>query len=274
MTTTSRRLEGKVAFITGAARGQGRAHAVRMAQEGADIVAIDIAGPIRGIQYPSSTEEELAETVRLVEEAGGRIASHVADVRDLEALKRAADDAVERFGGLDIVVANAAICIASIWDETTPEIYQDQMDINVTGVWNTVMATAHHLVNRGGGSVVMISSYAGKKVQPFMVPYTASKHAVVGMARAFAAELGKHNIRVNSVHPGSVNSAMGSIGMRDALDKAAETNPPLALMGTSFLPVPSAEPEDIANAVAFLASDESKFITSEHISVDGGKQYY
>lgn len=268
------RLSGRVAFITGAARGQGRAHAVRLAEEGADIIAVDLAGPLPGVPYDSPTEADLAETVRLVEEKGRRIIAEKADVRDLEGMRAIVDRAVGELGGLDIVVANAGICIPSTWDKATPEMFRDHMDINVTGVWNTVMVGAPHLVTRGKGSIILTSSYAGKKVQPFMVHYTTSKHAVTGMTRAFAAELGKHRIRVNSIHPGGVNTPMGSGDMQSALATAAESNPPLGQMGTPFLPQWAAESEEIASAVAFLASDESSYITSEHLSIDGGSQYF
>lgn len=268
------RLDNKVAFITGAARGQGRAHAIRLAREGADIVAIDLAGPLPGVVYDSPTPEDLEETVRLVEAEDRRIIATKCDVRDLERMRSAVDDGVSELGGLDIVVANAGICIPSTWDAATPEMFRDHMDINVTGVWNTVMVTAPHLVQRGGGSIILTSSYAGKKVQPFMVHYTTSKHAVVGMTRAFAAELGKHSIRVNSIHPGAVNTAMGSGDMQGALERAGETNPPLNQMGTPFLPQWSVEAEDIAATVAFLASDDARFITSEHVSIDAGMQYF
>lgn len=268
------RLANKVAFVTGAARGQGRAHAVRLAQEGADVIAIDLAGPLPGVPYESPTPEDLAHTAALVEKTGRRIIAEKCDVRDLDGMKAIVDEAAGEFGGLDIVVGNAGICIPATWDEATPQIFKDHMDINVTGVWNTVMVAAPHLVERGGGSIVLISSYAGKKVQPFMIHYTTSKHAVTGMTRAFAAELGKHRIRVNSVHPGAVNSPMGSGDMQARIAQTAETNPPLAAMGTPFLPQYAAESEEIAATVAFLASDESSFITAEHISVDGGAQYY
>ncbi len=149
------------------------------------------------------------------------------------------------------------------------------MDVNVTGTWNTVMAGAQKIIDGGrGGSIILISSAAGIKMQPFMIHYTASKHAVTGMARAFAAELGKHSIRVNSVHPGPVVTAMGTGDMVDALGKATETNPQLANMLTPFLPTWVAEPEDIADAVCWLASDESKFVTASAISVDQGSTHY
>lgn len=173
-----------------------------------------------------------------------------------------------------MVVANAGVCLPAVWDEVSPENMRNTLDINVFGVWNTVMAAAPHLVKQRSGSIVLISSYAGKKVQPFMVPYTTSKHAVTGMTRAFAAELGQYGIRVNSIHPGAVNTPMGSGDMQSTLETVGETNPPLNDMGTTFLPEPACEPEQISDAVLFLATSASSFITSEHISVDGGAQYF
>jgi SDR family mycofactocin-dependent oxidoreductase len=268
------RLEGKVAFVTGAARGQGRAHAVKLASEGADIIAIDLAGPIPLVPYDSPTMDDLNETIRLVEALDRRIIFEQGDTRELEPMRAFVDRAVAELGRLDIVVGNAGICIPSTWDETTPEMFKLTIDTNVTGTWNTVMVGAPHLVKQGGGSIILTSSYAGKKMQPFMVHYTASKHAVTGMARAFAAELGKHNIRVNSVHPGAVNTPMGSGHMIEAITHTNESNPPLAGMGTPFLPVYAAEAEDIANAVAFLASDDARLITAEGLSIDQGAQYF
>jgi NAD(P)-dependent dehydrogenase (short-subunit alcohol dehydrogenase family) len=148
------------------------------------------------------------------------------------------------------------------------------MDINVTGVWNTVMAAAPHLITSGGGSIIITSSYAGKKMQPFMVHYTTSKHALVGLTRAFAAELGPHGIRVNSIHPGAVATPMGGGETMSAIARTRATIPKLAGMGTTFIEPSYAEPEQIAATVAFLASDESSFITSEHLSIDGGAQYF
>jgi SDR family mycofactocin-dependent oxidoreductase len=270
------RLSGKVAFITGAARGQGRAHAVKMAGEGADIIAVDIAGKLPDcVPYNPATPEDLAETVRQVEATGRRIVPAVVDVRDHEGLKDAVADGVAKLGRLDIIVANAGITSPSAWDEITPEAFRDVMDVNVTGTWNTVMAGAQAIIDGGaGGSIILISSAAGIKMQPFMVHYTASKHAVTGMARAFAAELGKHNIRVNSVHPGPVNTDMGTGDMVAALGKAMETNPALNNMMLPFLPIYIAEPEDIADTVCFLASDDAKLITAEAISVDQGSTKY
>jgi SDR family mycofactocin-dependent oxidoreductase len=272
----SRRLAGKVAFITGAARGQGRADAVRMATEGADIIAVDIAGKLPPcVPYDSATPDDLAETVKLVEATGQRILTSVVDVRDVDGLNKAVDDGVATLGRLDVIVANAGISAPQTWDSITPEDFRDVMDINVTGTWNTVMAGAHKIIDGGrGGSIILISSAAGIKMQPFMIHYTASKHAVTGMARAFAAELGRHSIRVNSVHPGAVNTAMGSGDMIGSLGRAFETYPQLAQMVTPFLPNWAAEPEDIADTVCWLASEESKNVTAAAISVDQGMTQY
>jgi SDR family mycofactocin-dependent oxidoreductase len=271
-------LEGKVAFITGAARGQGRAHAVRMANEGADIIAIDLADKLPACApYPSSTQADLDETARLVEAAGRRVHTAAVDTRDLDGLRGAVADGVADFGRLDAIVANAAISAPAAWNEITPDAFRDVMDVNVTGTWNTVMAGAQTIIDGGrGGSIILIGSAAGIKLQPFMIHYTASKHAVTGMARAFAAELGKHSIRVNSVHPGPVVTEMGSEEMVAAIDRAAKAdgNQKLMQMLTPFLPSWVAMPEDIAATVCWLASDESKMITAQEISVDQGSTRY
>jgi SDR family mycofactocin-dependent oxidoreductase len=272
----SGRLEGKVAFITGAARGQGRAHAVRMANEGADIIAVDVAGKLPPcVPYHSATPDDLAETVRLVEATERRILASAVDIRDFDGLQKAVDDGVRALGRLDIIVANAGISAPQTWDEITPESFRDVMDVNVTGTWNTVMAGARKIIDGGrGGSIILISSAAGVKVQPFMIHYSASKHAVTGLARAFAAELGKYSIRVNSVHPGPVNTEMGSGEMISAMSRAMETNPQLANTLTPFLPDWVSQPEDIADAVCWLASDESRLVTATRISVDQGSTQY
>jgi SDR family mycofactocin-dependent oxidoreductase len=272
----SGRLAGKVAFITGAARGQGRAHAVRMANEGADIIGVDVAGKLPScVPYDPATPDDLAETVELVEATGRRILASVVDTRDIDMLREAVDDGVAALGRLDIIVANAGVAAPQAWNEITPEDFRDVMDINVTGTWNTVMAGAQKIIDGGrGGSIILISSAAGLKMQPFMVHYTASKHAVAGMARGFAAELGKHSIRVNSLHPGAVNTPMGTGDMMSALSKAVDTNPQLANMVTPFLPDYIAQPEDIADAACWLASDESRFVTASRVAVDLGSTQY
>jgi SDR family mycofactocin-dependent oxidoreductase len=270
----SARFEGKVAFITGIARGQGRAHAVRLASEGADIIGIDLADTIPYVVYDSPTRADLDETVKLVEGLGRKIIAQPGDVREFEAMRDFVDSAVKELGRLDVVVANAGVCLMETWDQITPESFKFVMDTNSTGVWNTVMAGAPHMVAARRGSIVLTSSYAGKKMQPFMVHYTASKHAVVGLTRAFAAELGQYGIRVNSVHPGPVNSGMVSGGTMVAYEETNKSNPRLSAMGTTFIPIYTNEVEDIANAVAFLASDEARTITAEHLAVDMGQQYY
>jgi SDR family mycofactocin-dependent oxidoreductase len=268
-------LAGKVAFITGAARGQGRAHALRLAAEGADILALDLAGQLPGeVPYGSSSPEDLAETARLVEALDRRILTRVGDVRDLAGMTEFVTAGVAELGRLDIVVANAAICSPMAWDQTSAQVFQDHLDVNVTGVWNTVMAGAPHIVAGGaGGSIVLISSYAGKRTSPFMLPYTTSKHAVTGMTKAFAAELSQHRIRVNSVHPGAVETAMSGPELQAAMERARATYPRIArVAGSAFLAPGYTQVEQIANAVAFLVSDEASFITAEHLSVDGGLQ--
>ena len=222
-----------------------------------------------------ATPEDLAETVNLVEATGRRILASVVDTRDVDGLTRPSTPASAALGRLDIIVANAGVSAPQTWDAITPEDFRDVMDINVTGTWNTVMAGAQKIIDGGrGGSIILISSAAGIKMQPFMMHYTASKHAVTGMARAFAAELGRHSIRVNSVHPGAVNTLMGSGDMIGSLGRAIETYPQLAQMITPFLPTWAAEPEDIADAVCWLASDESKNVTAAAISVDQGMTQY
>jgi SDR family mycofactocin-dependent oxidoreductase len=270
------RFTDKVAFVTGAARGQGRAHAVRLAREGADILALDLAGPLpAGVPYDSATPDDLAETAKQVEALGRRILTHQGDVRDLEDMKAFLERGVAELGRLDLIVANAGICIPQTWDEITPQTFRDTIDINIVGTWNTVMAGAPHIIAGGnGGAIVLTSSYAGKKMQPFMIHYTTSKHAVTGMTRAFAAELGKHGIRVNSLHPGGVNTPMGGGDMMTQIERTNASNPKLAGMGTTFIEPAWGEPEEMADAVAFLLSGEARFITAEHLSVDGGMQYF
>ena len=268
------RVEGKVALVTGAARGQGRAHALRLAEEGADIVAVDICAPIANVPYPAATEQDLKETVRLVEDTDRRIVASVVDTRDLDALTQAVDRGVAELGKLDIVVGNAGICIPAQWDQVTPEIFRDTIDVNIVGTWNTVMAGAPHLVRNGGGSIILTSSAAGLKGLPFLVPYVASKHAVTGMTRAFAAELAKDNIRVNSLHPTGVETAMGQGDGTAAINGGIGVNPRIGAMFTNMLDIESTQPEDQANAVLFLASDKSRYVTALAMTVDAGNTQY
>jgi len=195
----SQSIPGKVALITGAARGQGRAHAVRLAAEGADIIALDLAGPLpSSVPYDSPTPDDLAETARLVSASGGQVIASAVDIRDLEALTAAVDNAVGELGRLDIVVANAGICSPAPWDRITAEAFHETIDTNVTGTWNTVMASAQHIIDGGrGGSIILIGSAAGIKMEPFMIHYVVSKHAVTGMARGFAADI--ENVRAGTL---------------------------------------------------------------------------
>ena len=264
------RLDGKVAFVTGAGRGMGRSHAVRLAREGADVIALDTAGELPGIAYDQPTPQDLEETVRLVEAEDRRIVPVRSDVRDLDGMRAAVEAAVGELGRLDVVVANAGICTPAAWHKVTPQQFQDTIDINVTGVWNTVMVGAPHLVEAGGGSIILISSAAGLKVQPFMVHYTTSKFAVRGMAKAFATELARHSIRVNSVHPTGVATPMGTGDMQAALGTAMAGDERLGVMFVNMLPVDTTQPEDVSDLVAFLASDESKFITAHELAPDAG----
>ena len=267
------RVEGKVAFITGAARGQGRSHAIRLAEEGADIIAIDLCGPVPNVEYPPATPEDLAETVKLVEALDRRIVSAQVDTRDAGALKQAVDDGVARLGRLDVVVGNAGICVPRPWNEVTPEIWRDTIDVNLTGTWNTVLAGAPHLVEAGGGSIILTSSTAGLKGLPFLTPYVASKHGVTGLARAFAHELAQHNIRVNSVHPTGVDTPMGTLGA-GGFEAMLAANPRVGAMMTNSLPIEITQPVDISNAVVFLASDESRYVTALAMTVDAGNSQY
>ena len=264
------RVEGKVALITGAARGQGRAHAVRLAQEGADIVAVDICAGFEHVMSPPATPQDLTETVRQVEALDRRILAHVVDTRDLDALTAAVDAGVSELGHLDVIVGNAGINIMSKWHDVTPSQWNEIIGVNLTGTWNTVMAGAPHLVRAGGGSIILTSSVAGLKGLPFLVPYVASKHGVVGLMRGFAAELAKDNIRVNTLHPTGVDTPMNhGDGMR-VLEAAGDENPRVLAMYTNMLDVQMTEPIDQANAVLFLASDESRYVTSLTMTVDAG----
>ncbi|MCR6030100.1 mycofactocin-coupled SDR family oxidoreductase [Nocardioides sp. zg-579] len=264
------RVEGKVAFITGAARGQGRAHAVRLAEEGADIIAMDLLEPLEHVRYPGSSKEDMDETVRLVEATGRRIVARQGDVRSLESVREVVDEGVIAMGGrLDIVCANAGIMILHEWSEGTPELWDATIATNLTGVWNTVMATAQHLIDAGGGSMILTSSSAGLRGQPFLNPYVAAKHGVVGVMRAFAVELAEYGIRVNTIHPTGVNTTMIE-GLGDAYPTFLEHHPSLALVAKNLLDVPAVEATDLAQAVVYLASDESRYVTATTLTVDAG----
>jgi SDR family mycofactocin-dependent oxidoreductase len=262
------RVAGKVAFITGAGRGQGRSHAIRLAEEGADIIAVDVCADYATVGYGMATEADLAETVKAVEALDRRVIAARADVRDAQALKGVLDAGVAELGKLDIVCANAGICTVQAWDEVTPAVWQDTIDTNLTGVWNTMVAAAPHLIANGGGSIICTSSTAGIKGLPYLAPYVAAKHGVVGIAKTMANELAKHSIRVNTVHPTGVDTPMGAGlgGLESLLSRDQNLGP--IFMNT--LPVESVDPRDISNAVLFLASDEARYVTGLEFTVDAG----
>ncbi|ETW26418.1 MULTISPECIES: mycofactocin-coupled SDR family oxidoreductase [Mycobacterium] len=272
------RVDGKVAFITGAARGQGRSHAVRLAQEGADIIAVDVCKPIvANTTIPASTPEDLAQTADLVKGHNRRIFTAEVDVRDYDALKAAVDTGVEQLGRLDIIVANAGIGNGGdTLDKTTEHDWQEMIDVNLSGVWKTVKAGVPHLIAGGsGGSIILTSSVGGLKAYPHCGNYVAAKHGVVGLMRSFAVELGKHMIRVNSVHPTHVSTAMimnegtWKLFRPDLENPGADDMAPVCQLFHT-LPIPWVEAEDISNAVLFLASDESRYITGVTLPVDAG----
>ena len=262
------RVHGKVAFITGAGRGQGRSHAIRLAEEGADIIAVDICRDYPTVGYGMATPDDLAQTVKDVEALDRRIIAAPADVRDAAALRQVVDDAVAQLGHLDIVCANAGICTVQAWDEVTPEVWRDTLDTNLTGVWNAMVVAAPHLIAAGGGSIICTSSTAGIKGLPFLAPYVAAKHGVVGIARTMANELAQHKIRVNTVHPTGVHTPMAE-GL-GGLDPLINRDPNLGPIFMNTLPVESVEARDISNAVLFLASDEAQYVTGLEFTVDAG----
>lgn len=270
------RMQGKIAFVTGAARGQGRSHAVRLAEEGADIIAVDACAGIATVdKYPLATREDLDETVNTVEKLGRRIVASVADVRDAEALAAALDAGVAELGGLDTVVANAGIASYGLSWELSEEQWRDMLDVNLTGVWHTAKAAVPHLVARGGGCMIFTSSIGGLKGIQQVGHYVAAKHGLVGLMRTMANELAERRIRVNTVHPTNVDTHMiknpGTYGMfapgdpEPTLEKALD-----GFRSLNAIPVPWVDPIDISNAVLFLASDEARYITGVALPVDAG----
>ncbi len=264
-------LEGKVAFITGAARGQGRSHAVRLAKEGVDVIAVDLCAQIPSVAYPLATPEDLDETARLVKDVGRRIVPIRADVRDAEAMTDAVASGISQLGRLDIVIANAGIL--GVGDHGVTG-WDDIIAVNLKGVWNTARAAEQHLIDQGkGGSMVLISSSAGLKAldpgEPALDAYTASKHGVVGLMRQLAKRLGRHNIRVNSIHPTGVNTMM--INNEPMQRRLAEVGiGPDSDTMVNLLPVFAVEPEDISEAILWLVSDAARWVTGVTLPVDAG----
>ncbi|MDX2545052.1 mycofactocin-coupled SDR family oxidoreductase [Streptomyces sp. WI04-05B] len=263
------RVEDKVALITGAARGQGRSHAVRLAQEGADVVVTDVCHDISDeLPYSLASKEELAETVELVRATGRRCVAVQADVRSITEMRAAVDAAHEEFGRLDVVVANAGVMSAGSAWQLSEEAWDVVVDVNLKGAWNTARAAIPRMIEAGeGGSIIMISSAAGIRGHVPYAHYVAAKHGVVGLMKALSNELGTHGIRVNTVHPTGVSDTGITVGV--PLDELKEREPMFALaaMNTHASHV---EPRDVSNAVLFLASEEARYVTGLQFTVDAG----
>ncbi|MCX6466137.1 MAG: mycofactocin-coupled SDR family oxidoreductase [Pseudonocardiales bacterium] len=263
------RLEGKVALVSGAARGQGRSHAVRLAQEGADVIAFDVCRQLGTVHYPMATPEDLAETVRQVEELDRRIVAREADVRDSAAVQAVVDEGVGELGRLDIVLGNAGIAgfSANTWSLTDEE-WDEMIGVNLTGVFKTVRAAVPAMIEAGnGGSIVLTSSTAGIKGMARTSHYVAAKHGVVGLARALGNELAPHSIRVNTVHPTGVDTPMIN---NDYIGSVLADDPDFGANLSNALPVEMVEAVDISNAVVWLCSDEARYVTGVALPVDAG----
>jgi (+)-trans-carveol dehydrogenase len=273
------KLSGKVALITGAARGQGRSHAVRLAEDGADIVAIDLVAPIATAYYPPAVPADLQLTAKLAEgaAAGVRVLTAEADVRDQAALDAVVARTLAAFGRIDIVVANAGTASHAPTWELSDDQWQNVVDVNLTGVWRTVRACLPSMIERGqGGAVVLTSSLAGLHGYSNIASYVAAKHGVNGLMRTLANELGPHNIRVNSVCPGLVNTDMMMNDETYAMFRPDVTSPTLedareVFRTMQLLPLDWLEPRDVSNAIAFLVSDEARAVTGVALPVDGGQ---
>jgi SDR family mycofactocin-dependent oxidoreductase len=272
------RVEGKVAFITGVARGQGRSHAIRLAEEGADIIGVDIPDPIEHTVYPMSTQEDLDETVNLVEKLGRRIVARKADVRDRGALKTALDEGVAELGGLDIVIANAGICPLG---PLPPQAFLDTFDIDFVGAYNAFMVSYPHLKN--GASMMATGSVAGMvsgtvdnpATGPGGAGYALAKRTLAQLVHDLSVALAPQMIRVNAVHPTNVATDLlfnkGLYGVfRPDLDNPTKEDAMIAFPAMQAMPIPWVEPRDISDAVLFLASDESRYITGMQLRIDAG----
>jgi (+)-trans-carveol dehydrogenase len=270
------KLDGQVAFITGVARGQGRSHAVRLAEEGADIVGLDILSQVETVTYPMAEPADLDRTVADVEATGRSIVAVQGDVRDPASIEKVVAAGLERFGRLDIVLANAGISSYGTSLGLSAESWQNVIDINLTGVWNTAKATAPHIINGGrGGSIVITSSAAGLRGMRNLPHYVSAKHGLVGLMKTLALELAPHSIRVNTVHPGAVltpmidNEVTRRLFCPDIPEPTAEDFAQRSSTN-NLLPTAWTEPIDISNAVLFLVSDEARFITGVALPVDAG----
>ncbi|MQA16673.1 MAG: mycofactocin-coupled SDR family oxidoreductase [Pseudonocardiaceae bacterium] len=270
------RMDGKVALVTGAARGQGRSHALRLAQEGAEIVAVDVCEQIESVPYAMATPDDLTETVRRVEDLDRRVVARQADVRNSDHLQAAVRDGVSEFGHIDVVCANAGIFSPNVTWEMPDQQWQDMIDVNLTGVWRTIKAVVPPMIEHGrGGSIIITSSTAGMRGFSGFAHYVAAKHGVVGLMRTLANELAPHMIRINTVHPTAVDTDMIQNQALYKVFLPDEENPTREQFGEAFttlnaLPIPWVEPVDISNAVLWLASDESRYVTGITLPVDAG----
>lgn len=270
------RVEGKVALITGAARGQGRSHAIRLAEEGADIIALDIAAQVESAPYALATPDDLEDTAREIKARGRNVVTREVDVRDAEALTAAVNDGVAQLGRLDIVLANAGILSTGASFELTEQAWTEMIDINLSGAWRTAKAAIPHMLASGnGGSIIITSSIAGLIGQPGISHYVAAKHGLVGLMKTLALELAPANIRVNTVHPTNVDTAMimNAPTYRIFLPEAENpTREQFAVPAQEMnaLPIPWIETRDVTNAVLFLASDEARYITGVSLPIDAG----
>lgn len=271
-----RQLDGKVAFITGVARGQGRSHALTLAREGASIIGLDLCGKPTTTAYPGATDEDLQETVRLVKEAGGEIFVDIADTRDYGAVKSVFDRGIEQFGRVDIVVPNAGICSGAKTWEIEPEGWREMVDINLNGVFHTVKAAVPTMIAQNqGGAIVFIGSTEALKGAENISSYAASKHGVTGLMTSLARELGQYNIRVNSVNPTCVDTDMINndfvYGLfRPDLDKPSRDDVIETFSDTHILPVPWMQPQDVSNAILYLVTDPGRYITATPLVIDAG----
>ncbi|MGC2652326.1 MAG: mycofactocin-coupled SDR family oxidoreductase [Mycobacterium sp.] len=274
MTAQSGTLHGRVAFVTGAARGQGRSHAVRLAREGADIIALDICSPVSTITYPAATAEDLAETVRAVEAEGRKVLAREVDTRDDAAVRQLVADGIEQFGRLDILVANAGVLgWGRVW-ELTDEQWDTVIGVNLTGTWRTLRAVIPAMIDAGnGGSIVVVSSAAGVKATPGNGHYTATKYGLVGLTNTLALELGEFGIRVNSIHPYSVDTPMietdALIELLGKHSSFVHSFPPMPMQPKGFM-----TPDEVSDVVVWLAGGGSGTLSGAQIPVDKGALKY
>jgi (+)-trans-carveol dehydrogenase len=271
-------LEGKVAFITGAARGQGRSHALTLAREGADIIAVDVCKQVETVPYDTSRPEDLAETVRQVEALDRRIIASEVDIRDFAALKQAVDTGVAELGRLDIVLANAGISVPAPTLEMDDETWQTMIDVNLTGQWKTLKAAVPHIIAGGrGGSVVITSSLAALKANANIAHYAAAKAGLIGLMRTLAVELAPQSIRVNTIHPTTVNTPMVLNEptyrlFRPDLENPTREDYDVAALTLNKMPTTGLDPIDISNAILYLVADSGRFVTGTTHVVDAGGQ--